>query len=429
MPKISSSIFYNLSEKAYLIYCRKTNGICNNPFFSKMESALGRIFSFFSSLISPKYIISGTERNGSNKIKIMCCGGKQQFYYGLSLIFEGDYEVKKVGNCSIFRLNKLLKNIPDDIDLVFLSTDRFFSDLLSKKVDFVIPEWVGMELDTSKSFSQIKSRFSNGALKDVKMIEKYGYTYEITDDNEKLEFFYNRMFLPFILDKFSEETPQSYLEYIKILIRRKNIKLLLVKDGDKYVAGGLIRAEKDKVVLPSMGILDAKSEYLRNYASSALFYFHILNSVKAGIKNINYGNTRAFLNDGSFQYKKKWGMAVIKSKFKFNVVGLKILNFNNSVLSYLENNSFIFVQRDKFKIFSYFNKNSPVTFKDIKQICRSYYCSGFEEILIFSSSDFAKEVYEKSSFEASSKYKFEHKIIPGELINNDLQLCVVKPID
>lgn len=426
--KLPFILFNNLFEKIEIIYCKKIPGIFKKPIFTKIDWILGRISFFFSNFSHSIFIFSGKEKYSSNDIKIMYCGDENQFYYYSRRIFSDNFTTKKIGKYSILGINKLIKNIPNDIDLVVIMTDRFFTNLLAKKVNFVIPEWINMELDTSKPFSQIFNRFSSGALKDIKKIKKHGYTYEITNDTKKLKFFYDRMLLPFLLAKYKEETPLSYIEYLKMFIYRDNIELLLVKDGNKYVAGGLIERIKDKEVLPSMGILDGNTKYLKNYASSALFYFHILYAIENSIKIINYGNTRTFLNDGVFQYKRKWGMSINKSKYKFGVIGLRFCKNTIGVLNFLENNPFIYATDDKLKSFFYFNKKHPITLDDIKQICKSYYCPGIKELSIYSPKGFSDEIEENLSFEVSSKYKFQNEIKKSKFMNNEIKMCVVIPI-
>jgi hypothetical protein len=150
-----------------------------------------------------------------------------------------------------------------------------------------MPEWINFKLDTSKSLSEIIDHFSKGAKRDIKMIKKYEYSYEVSTDPKKLDFFYNRMFLPYISQKYGELVPFSYFLYIKNLLDR--VSVLLIKYKDKYVCGGLIDSKKNVVTLPSMGILDGEAEYLKKGVVVALFYYHILYAKEAGFNILDYG--------------------------------------------------------------------------------------------------------------------------------------------
>jgi len=415
----------DLFVKIFLMYCKVIPKKLNRSILTYFEIVLQRIFDLISNFTLQSYIISGKERHSGLDLTVFYCGDKQSFCYMSHRLFDGHYSIKKREKVTITKINKKLRSLPTYVDLVFIRTDRFFRKILKKQGLQIIPEWVNLVLDTSKSLEQLEKKFSSGARKDVKKIKKYGYTYKLTGKQRDLEFFYNRMFLPYILERHDEETTNCYLRYIKMILQRNTVKLLLVQDKDTYISGGLIDVKKDKEILPSMGILDANNEYLKKYASSALFYFHILSAKKRGINSINYGDTRTFLNDGNFQFKRKWGMGTILSRFRYEIIGLKILKNTAAVSTFLENNPFTFMENSKLKVSIYSNTKQPTTLKEIQHFCRSYYTPGITELLIMSPHGFTKKAEENELFEGTSKYDFRKNITHGNFLEQDVEVCSI----
>ena len=427
MPGVKKN--FSLSEeiitKMLLIYFKFLPKKLNRSILTMLEVVLIRMVELLSDFSLQAYIISGKEKHTGMDLNILYCGDLHSFHYLSQRFFDGEYKLKNYSRVSITHINKLLNSsLPEYLDLIIVKADRFFKKYF-KPGFLVIPEWVNLILDTSRSLEEIEKKFSNGAKKDIKKIKKYGYTYDLIQNPEKMEYFYDHMFLPFILDRHEEETRDLYLRYIKMILNRKSVKLLLVKDLDKTISGGLVDIRGKYEILPSMGVLDANHEYLKKYAASALFYFHILSAKERGIKTVNYGDTRSFVDDGSYQFKRKWGMEVTRSCFSFKIFGFKFLKNNPPVLSFLENNPFIFEEDDKLKIFLYSNK-PDLSIKDVQRFCRSYHAQGIEEIVLISPYGFSEEVIRSNLFEGTSKYNFYKKTGSTSFLGKNVSICIIK---
>lgn len=427
MKRDTISSLSTFFEKAFITYCRILPKVCNRSFLTSFEILLERISELMKYSKLPVYLLSGKEKYSKELFTVFYAGNPDSIYYLSYRMFDETYTTKQIGTYSVFHLDKLMKRLPNSADIAIIKTDKFFTRSLQKFQFITIPEWVNMVLDTSKSFEELMRQFSSGARKDVKKINKYGYSYEITNDLVKMEFFYRRMFLPYILDRYGEEITQHYLEYIKMILKRNTMNLLLVKDGDSPLSAGLIDIKGKKQVLPSMGVLDADTRYLQRYASSALFYYHILSAKKRCIDSINYGDTRSFLNDGSFQYKRKWGMDVTISRFRRGLFGLKILKDTKAVSDFLAHSPFVFVEHNRLKAFLYLYEDQPATLVDLQHICRTYYTPGITELLILSPQGFTQQAKDNELFEITSKYNFVKSFTDVKVLNKKIQACVIRP--
>jgi len=236
-----------------------------------------------------------------------------------TILFSEEPALEKIGSIFITNINSKLRQFTSDVDAVFIKSDRFFSRFLNKNGFIIVPEWINLVLDVSNPLADIMNRFNKSAKEDIRKIKKFNYSYEIFTDRDKKEFFYNKMFVPYIskIDKTSTVS-KLYFQYMKYLLNR--CRLLLVKDKNKYISGGLIRIKKNITQLPCMGILDGDIEYVKRGAISSLLYYHILWAKENNIELLDFGHTRSFLNDGVLRYKRKWGMKIRESKREFGVL-------------------------------------------------------------------------------------------------------------
>ncbi len=421
-PITPSNSFF---EKTFLTYCRVLPKPWNRSILTHFEILLQRISDLTKYYKLPAYLLSGKEKYSGEPFTVFYAGSPDSIYYLSCRMFDGQYTIKKMGAFSILYLKKLMKLLPTSVDIVIVKTDIFFARFLQKCQFTTIPEWINMVVDSSQSLEELTHHFSSGARKDIKKITRYGYSYEVTNDLKKMGYFYQRMFLPYILDRYGEETTCHYLKYIQMILQRNTMKLLLVKDGDTYISGGLIDIKGKKEILPSMGVLDPHVKYLKKYASSALFYFHILSAKKRGIVSINYGDTRTFLDDGNYQFKRKWGMNVIPSRFRGGLFGLKIIGNNTSVSSFLAKNPFICMEHKRLRGYIYVHNGQPTTLSDLQNVCRTYYTPGIAELVIISTQGFTKKAKEAKLFEGSSKYHFVKTIMPDTFLHQNVEVCVI----
>jgi hypothetical protein len=220
--------------------------------------------------------------------------------------------------------------------------DIFFFYYYRNKGFTIIPEWVNFLLDVSEPIEKIRKKFHKGAKDDLRKLKRYDYSYEISEEKYKKDFFYNNMFLPYV-KKVDTTFSVSPLYYYKIYDLLRNCIILFIKDENKYVAGGAIKINKrnNKVAqLVCMGIINGNKVYVKKSAITALLYYHILWAKDNKIEILDFGHARPLLNDGLFRYKKKWGMNAKISDRIFCIFGFKILANNISTKSFISNNQF-----------------------------------------------------------------------------------------
>jgi lipid II:glycine glycyltransferase (peptidoglycan interpeptide bridge formation enzyme) len=116
---------------------------------------------------------------------------------------------------------------------------------------------------------------------------------------------------------------------------------MLIKLDNKYIFGSLFFIKKDMVIGTHAGIMDEQIDCLKKSMSAASYYFSIIWAKENGAKFLDFGTCRPFLNDGLFQYKKKWGATIEKANGNFEIFAFKTYSNDKGMQSFLENNPFI----------------------------------------------------------------------------------------
>ena len=117
-------------------------------------------------------------------------------------------------------------------------------------------------------------KFKKSAAEEIRKIKNDKYTYEVFSGTEKLPFFYNELYEPFIKNRYGElSLPESmnmnYEDLNSILIRKK-AKFFLLKKEDEFVAGFVFTYKKDVIYPVLLGI---DSNFNSSNVSSAIYYY------------------------------------------------------------------------------------------------------------------------------------------------------------
>ena len=295
------------------------------------------------------YIIKGKEKNSKENIKILYLTNEEIYPYLMKILFLEKPKHKKIGKIRIWNINKEIKKVFHKINGVFIETNTFFTGYFEKKGFIIIPESISMTLDISHPFSDIYKSFSKSGKEDIRKVKKYGYACEITRDPKKLKLFYNEMYIPHITQRHEKTAIHTNFHALRLLFE-KNGRLMLIKQKNEYVSGALFSIEKEKATATYLGIKKGKNNLLKKGLTAASYYFFIKWAKKHGIKTLDFGTSKAFINDGLFRYKKKWGVKITKTKsYIHSIFPFKVCKKSKAIHSFLINNPFIYLEKNQLK--------------------------------------------------------------------------------
>ena len=318
-------------------------------FLYDISIILSRLLMISSGLSLTIYLINGKEKHSKAPLIILYLSNEELYPYLENILFYEKPKSKRIGKLYIWNLKKKIKNISSKIDAVFIENEMFYANYFERQGFTVIPEFISMTLDTSKPFEEIYNNFSKSAKEDARKVIKNGFNYQIFHDFRMLKLFYYKMYLPYMYNRHGKKAVCTNFHTMRLIFDRDG-KLLLIKLKDEYVFGGLFSVKKDKATALYAGILDKKNSLLKKGVSAASYYFFIQWAKENGIKTLDFGTVKPFLNDGLFKYKKKWGTKISKNEsYYYSIFPFKLCKNNKAIMSYLEHNPFFYLEKNKLK--------------------------------------------------------------------------------
>ena len=355
--------------------------------------SIKRAFSLACEIRLSAYLLQGKERRSGGNLTTLFLGGGKGLLYVSSLVYSEEPVKKGLGKVFIWRVKSKLNLDFLGVDLVFVKMDGFFSRFFTRLGFLIIPEWSLFMLDLSEPFQEARKLTKNKKLREtLRRIKKYKYSWEVTQDPIKFEYFYRQMYLPYATKRFGELSVLAGFGDMERVFRKG--LLLLVKKGNDYISGQIMRMYRDTVFAPYLGITEGRMEYLKAGALTALYHFSIIWAQERGCKWFDFGHCRSFLKDGGFNYKKQWGMMVKISTRLGAIFGMKVRNFHQGVRNFLENNPFIFIDQKRLKGMILAEQNHPLTIEEVQSLVNTYSITGLDSLVILSDQGFTREAEE-----------------------------------
>ena len=156
-------------------------------------------------------------------------------------------------------------------DVAFLSASRVFSEFLIQR-GFVLLPYVNFSLDISGPWDSIYSRMHRGKRKEIRRVEKLGYSYETTREYEKLKMFYYEMYHPRISYRHGQSAEIVSFTESERLFRKGG--LIFTKLNGKYVSGAIYVYSGAALYVPMLAVAD-KGKYLTEGSGLSPLYFLI----------------------------------------------------------------------------------------------------------------------------------------------------------
>ena len=342
-------------------FIKKLSEFCFNylprPIRKKMLSFLHtsseiitRFITTISQLSYTAYLIEGKEKNSKAKLKILYLSNEGLYPYLMNLIFSEKTKYKTIDKIKIWNIHKKIKELYNKIDAVFIESNTFYAGYFEKQGFIIIPESISMTLDISESFEKLYKKFSKSAKEDIRKVKRYKYKYEITQNSEKLKLFYYKMYHPYISQRHKEIAVHANFHAIRILFE-KDGRLMLIKHKNEYVSGAIFSIRKEKAIATYLGIKKEKTNLFKKGLTAASYYFFIKWAKENNIKKLDFGTSKAFLNDGLFRYKKKWGTTIDKTEScYYSIFPFKICKKSKGMQIFVKNNPFVYLEKNQLRI-------------------------------------------------------------------------------
>ena len=278
--------------------------------------------------------IEGRERASGQPLTLFYAGHLESKNYILHLAFEDGYVEQSAGR--VWLWSAWRRAVENGASLMVMRQERRHLWLLGPDRGFNIPCWVGLEAELA--VAEARCAHSSSVRTDLRNIRTYGLGFEVTRDPARFKWFYDTMYLPYIMRVHGDRsmpTPWSELER-----SLPQSELLFVTKGEDCIAGSVLCDMGDgRVRAWLIGVKQGDPAYAKIGAAAALYYLEIQHLLKSGYKRLHYGSTRAFLHDGVLRFKKKYGPGLVGSDN--SIFHLRIARGSAGVHGFLANNPFM----------------------------------------------------------------------------------------
>jgi len=330
--------------------------------------------------------LKGPEKNGGHDVTAVFVGAGKTRGYWSDLLFSDQPAIETLGRFSYRQVLSLLDGTDPLVDMVFLESDPLVCPSFRRKGCLIIPEWVGMNIETDPQCTAVLAASGlDSQRSDLRKIRKHGYRYRISRLPEEFDFYYHRMYLPYVSRRFDNLARLSRYEAMKRQWKRGFLILIFKEETKEADSGGLCFIGKDTLYLRNAGIRDGLQELVLQGAFSAVIYFAMQEARKRGLPNLDIGLSRPFLRNGVLAYKKKWGGRILIDPRSQGNWAFKILRFHEGTLSFLENNPLIFRDGKALSGLAFF-RGPPASEESLVLIKSHFFHRGMKDLWVVSPS-------------------------------------------
>lgn len=167
-------------------------------------------------------------------------------------------------------------------------------------------------LDIACPVEDIVAGMNQNARCNLRGMQKQGFDYTFTQDQEDFDLFYHKMYRPYIHERHGAQAALSGYDSLCRQFRQGG--LILVKRGQEPVCGMLCRVVGDTCEVDQMGVREGQFEQVRKGANYALWWSMMDWARRNDLRWFDFGASRAQTANGTFNFKRQWGTRVVSER-------------------------------------------------------------------------------------------------------------------
>jgi hypothetical protein len=216
--------------------------------------------------------------------------------------FPEGAEAQRLPRKPLVQFEKHVSGKPPESDLIFVELHPAREKQIPLKADYYLPLFMKMELDLTDASGPLETRKS---LKDVRRrVHKNGFLYCVSKDPPDFDDYYFNMYLPHVRQRFGEAAMEQDYQELREKFQEE-YELIQIRAGNGMVAGALIHVDaasgEGQVLFP--GVRHGLESLMKAGVTDAIYFYSFIRMRQCGLRTIQLGAVRPFLNDGSLQYK------------------------------------------------------------------------------------------------------------------------------
>jgi hypothetical protein len=287
------------------------------------------------------HLLKGQGKDGPLTIAFAVHGADTDLkLYLSSILFVEEPVEEEIASVPLRRLGEFTN--ASSCDLAFIGASKYLIRRLPARNALVLPRIVGQTLDVQGEWEDVLQRLHKKLRRyHLRLMRKYGYEYETSDQDRDFDLFFYEMYLPSMRARHGEQA--HIVSYAKAYHHFKLGTLFLVKREGTFASGGLCTSSRDRGVVQFRftGVKNGDQQLMKEGALNAAYHACIHWANKHGYKAYDFMGTVPYLGKGILQHKKRWGATASIQSHKR--IWLKIHRDTPAVRQFLSDNPFIFI--------------------------------------------------------------------------------------
>lgn len=229
------------------------------------------------------------------------------------LLFDEKPSELWLGRHFTWKLKDVIRRYGTPDCLVVLDLNRLIKTSFQAKLKIRIAPWLRTFMDVSGTLDATLQRMTRERRKNIRKLIVQRYEFAISQDPADLEIFHDRLYLPHANRRFGERAIIHSIDIPRDASAKRQMLFTVRKHGNLLAAClGRFRRYANTFSAIDLGE-DQKSEFSDRENAVEALYWHIITWAHANHFNlVDFGRTRARLNDGVFEFKRRWGMRFCK---------------------------------------------------------------------------------------------------------------------
>jgi Acetyltransferase (GNAT) domain len=303
-------ILFNASQLLQLRACSLARFIPKRP-----RQSLARIFGDLAFLMFDLTKKDVWQMSGSG-LRIVFVGERIRSRELMPVLFNEAASHEHIGQTWTLGLSrKTAQWLDNGCDLVICELSRMHWFRSSAPVTFTVPQLINQVLTYPEKMNTLLSGNRHGSLRQhINRVRRAGYEWRFSRSRDDFDFFYERMYVPFMRARHGELAEISrYPQQWELFVQKAGGGLVLVTHAGRSVAGVVGLVVDGVCYNMEVGLLDADEALLRQGVNIFLFWALAEWGKAQGARFYNMGGSLGWLSDGGFRWKAKWGARTIRN--------------------------------------------------------------------------------------------------------------------
>lgn len=346
--------------------------------------------------------IRGSLRGDGATVTLLYVGRRRSnLTYLLRLIFDRSAVLDEVRTV-VPACRRAMARLATTCDVTIVDLGWPYGNLFNRHGAWLeMPDWINMAVVLEDDWDTVVKGFREDARRnDLRLIRRNNYRYVATTERDAIERFYDEIYVPFVRERHDADSVLAPRRHVVRQTQRG--ALLQVLRGEELVAAGTLYREDDVMYFLWMGVPLAHMDKPQG-AVSALYYFGLRHAYDYGCYAADFTGTRAFLNDGAYRFKRKWG-ALVEDTFSPSQILVRPAAGSRAAAIFCERMPMLARTSEGLEAMVLFYEN-PLDRDDLTAVGKGFVCKGIDRINVVEVGDGEEGVEER---EAEDGFRYRH---------------------